>query len=207
MNKSENIAALAAALVKAQAQMGGAKKTAKNAFFNSSYSTLEEVINCVKKPLNDNGLFYAQELITEPGRAGAITIFLHESGERLELGKFTMKVAKDDPQGYASAFTYCRRISLKSACGLPDEDDDGNDASTPPKKAAPAKPAAPAKASTDVQHENIYTLLDKAFLTSEQTVKAITWASGGSTELVKELDQKQAAKLIKFLSEKATVTK
>ena len=206
MKHSENIAALAAALVKAQAQMSGAKKTAKNAFFNSSYSTLEEVINCVKKPLNDNGLFYAQELITEPGRAGAITIFLHESGEMFKLGKFTMKVAKDDPQGYASAFTYCRRISLKSACGLPDEDDDGNDASTPPKKAAPAKPAKPAPC-TDVQKENINSLIAKAKLPSDLVEKGVSWASGGNASFVTDLTIPQAAKFIKFLSDKATVTK
>ena len=205
MNKSENIAALAAALVKAQAQMSGAKKTAKNPFFKSTYANLEEVIHCVKEPFADNDLAFVQFPITGEDRAGVETIIMHSSGEWVS-SEFTLKCVKHDPQGMGSAITYARRYGLQSAAGIPSEDDDAN-AATQQKAPIKAKPAAPAKASTDVQHENIYTLLDKAFLTSEQTVKAITWASGGSTELVKELDQKQAAKLIKFLSEKATVTK
>ena len=69
MNKSDTIASLAAALNKAQAEMSGAKKSAKNPFFKSNYANLEEVINCVKEPFADNGLSFVQFPISGDGVA------------------------------------------------------------------------------------------------------------------------------------------
>jgi hypothetical protein len=128
MNKSDTIASLAAALNKAQAEMSGAKKSAKNPFFKSNYANLEEVINCVKEPFADNGLSFVQFPISGDGVAGVETTILHESGEFIS-GEFMLKCSKNDPQGMGSAITYARRYGLQSACGIPSEDDDGNAAS------------------------------------------------------------------------------
>jgi hypothetical protein len=128
MNKSDTIASLAAALNKAQAEMSGAKKSAKNPFFKSNYANLEEVINCVKEPFADNGLSFVQFPISGDGVAGVETIIMHESGEFIS-GEFLLKCSKNDPQGMGSAITYARRYGLQSACGIPSEDDDGNAAS------------------------------------------------------------------------------
>ena len=128
MNKSDTIARLAAALNKAQAEMSGAKKSAKNPFFKSNYANLEEVINCVKEPFADNGLSFVQFPISGDGVAGVETIIMHESGEFIS-GEFMLKCSKNDPQGMGSAITYARRYGLQSACGVPSEDDDGNAAS------------------------------------------------------------------------------
>ena len=128
MNKSDTIASLAAALNKAQAEMSGAKKSAKNPFFKSNYANLEEVINCVKEPFADNGLSFVQFPISGDGVAGVETIIMHESGEFIS-GEFLLKCSKNDPQGMGSAITYARRYGLQSACGVPSEDDDGNAAS------------------------------------------------------------------------------
>ena len=128
MNKSETIASLAAALNKAQAEMSGAKKSAANPFFRSSYANLEEVINCVKEPFANNGLSFVQFPISGEGLAGVETIIMHESGEFVS-GEFLLKCSKNDPQGMGSAITYARRYGLQSACGIPSEDDDGNAAS------------------------------------------------------------------------------
>jgi len=128
MNKSDTIASLAAALNKAQAEMSGAKKSAKNPFFKSNYANLEEVINCVKEPFADNGLSFVQFPISGDGVAGVETIIMHESGEFIS-GEFMLKCSKNDPQGMGSAITYARRYGLQSACGVPSEDDDGNAAS------------------------------------------------------------------------------
>ena len=128
MNKSDTIASLAAALNKAQAEMSGAKKSAKNPFFKSNYANLEEVINCVKEPFADNGLSFVQFPISGDGVAGVETTIMHESGEFIS-GEFMLKCSKNDPQGMGSAITYARRYGLQSACGIPSEDDDGNAAS------------------------------------------------------------------------------
>jgi hypothetical protein len=127
MNKSETIASLAAALNKAQAEMSGAKKSAKNPFFKSNYANLEEVINCVKEPFANNGLSFVQFPISGDGLAGVETIIMHESGEFI-ANEFMLKCAKNDPQGLGSAITYARRYGLQSVCGIPSEDDDGEGA-------------------------------------------------------------------------------
>ena len=49
---------LAAALVKAQAQMQHAELDGSNPHFKSKYATLSAVIDAVKGPLTDNGISY-----------------------------------------------------------------------------------------------------------------------------------------------------
>jgi len=200
MNKSENIAALAAALVKAQAQMSGAKKTAKNPFFKSTYANLEEVIHCVKEPFADNDLAFVQFPITGEDRAGVETIIMHSSGEWVS-SEFTLKCVKHDPQGMGSAITYARRYGLQSAAGIPSEDDDAN-AATQQKAPIKAETSAPC---SDVQKENINSLIAKAELPPEKVEKGVAWASGGNASFVTDLTIPQAAKFIKFLSDKAQI--
>lgn len=138
MNKSDTIAKLAAALVKAQAAMAGATKSASNPFFKSKYANLEEVIRVVKEPFAANGLSFVQFPVSSEGHAGVETIIIHESGEFIS-NEFLLKCSKADPQGMGSAITYARRYGLQSAVGIPSEDDDGNAASAPSK--AEKKPA------------------------------------------------------------------
>jgi hypothetical protein len=142
MNKSESIKHLAIALNKAQAVMGGAKKSAANPFFKSKYSTLEEVIRVIKEPFADNGLSYMQFTLTEGDLAGCETIVMHESGEWIS-GVTMLKCSKIDPQGQGSTITYAKRYALQGIAGIPSEDDDGNAASQAPK--APRTPAMTSK--------------------------------------------------------------
>ena len=135
MNKSDTLSKLAPALVKAQAAMAGATKSAANPFFKSKYANLEEVIRVVKEPFAENGLCFIQNPVSSEGHAGVETIILHESGEFIS-NEFLLKCSKSDPQGMGSAITYARRYGLQAACGIPSEDDDGNAASAP----APKKP-------------------------------------------------------------------
>ncbi len=51
LTKSDSIALLSAALVKAQSQMEAAKKKSTNPFHKSKYANLEEVIDTIKEPL------------------------------------------------------------------------------------------------------------------------------------------------------------
>jgi len=138
MKKSESIAELAKALNAFQSEVSGAKKSANNPFFKSKYADLQEVINCAKDALHNNGLSVSQFPIAEDGRAGVETILMHSSGEFI-ASSLMLSVAKNDPQGMGSAITYARRYAYQAVLGIPSEDDDGNSA-TIKKPVNPPKP-------------------------------------------------------------------
>lgn len=148
-NQSESIAALAAALAKAQSVMEGAKKDSANPFFQSKYSDLSAVWDACRKPLTDNGLSVIQTagfLPEHPDMVCIETILCHSSGEWVR-GRLAVKPVKGDPQSVGSCITYLRRYSLQSMVGIAPEDDDGNaasgqgDAKRETKKPAPKPPA------------------------------------------------------------------
>ena len=150
-NSNESIdKKLVDALIMAQSQMTFASKTGTNPHFKSGYSPLEEVIDAVKSPLNDNGIFYLQKVHLVEGGMCVETEF-HGWGNVLKAGKVFVPADKQTPQGYGSALTYAKRYSLITACGLPSEDDDGNEAEKVvakkpiPKKAPAKKSPAPEK--------------------------------------------------------------
>jgi hypothetical protein len=140
MNKSDSIKALAIAMNKAQAEMGGATKGKENPFFKQKYADLGSVVQAVKEPFANNGLSYVQFPIEDGGRIGIETILMHESGEWLS-NSFTVQLGKQDAQGAGSAITYCRRYSLQSIAGIPSEDDDGNSASPEVRRQKQEKPS------------------------------------------------------------------
>tara|TARA_R100000654_G_scaffold2045_1_gene7490 strand:- start:57 stop:680 length:624 start_codon:yes stop_codon:yes gene_type:complete len=125
MNKSESIAELAKALCKAQSEMGGAVKDAKNPFFKSSYADLTSVIKAIKEPFNNNGLCYSQFPVTSEGGkgVGVKTILMHTSGQFIE-SEFYLPLTKFDPQSSCSLVSYARRYSLQAMAGIPTADDD-----------------------------------------------------------------------------------
>jgi hypothetical protein len=145
MNQSESIAALSAALAKAQGVMEGATKDSSNPFFKSKYADLSSVWDACRKPLSDNGLSVVQtsEFIPEhPDMVCIETLLCHSSGEWIK-GRLAVKPVKADPQSVGSCITYLRRYSLQSIVGIAPEDDDGNAASG--KHDDKAKPIAQSK--------------------------------------------------------------
>ena len=134
MEMSESIKHIAEALNKAQAEMSGAKKGAKNPFFKSNYADLNSVVDAVRIPFCDNGLSYSQFPIMQDNRVGVETILMHSSGEWMK-SVLMLPMVKQDPQAAGSAITYARRYALQAIAGIPAEDDDGNSAS----QKAPAK--------------------------------------------------------------------
>lgn len=126
-----DIAKVSAALVRAQRAFGPALKDKTNPAFRSKYADLGACIDAVMDALNANGLALIQRQHPHDGGVCVETIFLHESGEHFSAGMLAVPAAKQDPQGYGSALTYCRRYSLMAACGIAPEDDDGNAASKP----------------------------------------------------------------------------
>lgn len=117
------------ALLKAQKEFPTVKKEDSNPFFKSKYAGLPSVLEAVTPTLTKHDLAVVQSPISEGDRVGVETTIYHVSGESI-TSKFTMNLAKNDPQGSGSAITYARRYSLVSMLGLNvDDDDDGNVAS------------------------------------------------------------------------------
>lgn len=128
MIKSESIAELAAALAKAQSEMGFAAKDSTNPFFKSNYADLASCIEAARLPLSKNGLSVSQMPDHTPEGTNLVTILMHVSGQYLEC-TYPLKPTKDDPQGMGSAISYARRYCFSSIIGLASADDDGNVAS------------------------------------------------------------------------------
>ncbi len=126
--RSESIAALAAALSKAQGEMEGAAKGNTNPHFKSKYADLASVWDACRSPLAKNGLAVLQPVSADGARVTVTTILAHSSGEWLEES-LTMTAQQNTPQGVGSAITYGRRYGLASMVGIAPEDDDGNAAS------------------------------------------------------------------------------
>jgi hypothetical protein len=139
VTRSESIAALAAALSKAQGVMEGATKAGLNPHFKSKYADLASVWDACRKPLADNGLSVVQLPGGDGQTLSVTTILMHESGEWIE-GTMTMTPTKNDPQGVGSCLTYARRYALAATVGISPEDDDGNAASAKPTAKPVAKP-------------------------------------------------------------------
>lgn len=129
MRQSEQVNEIAAALAVAQGKIKSALKGNLNPHFKSKYADLAAVKEACGDALSSNGIAVVQAHGFEGERFILTTRLIHKSGQWLE-SQYLIKPVKDDPQGYASATTYARRISLSSMVGVvADEDDDGNAAS------------------------------------------------------------------------------
>jgi hypothetical protein len=147
MQRSESIAALAAALAKAQGLIEGAVKGNINPAFRSKYADLGAVWDAIREPLTGNGIALLQQLSTEENRVACTTLVTHASGEWIEFAPFVVPVSKQDAQGFGSAATYCRRYSLMAAVGIAPIDDDGESAVG---RASAPKPAVQSVPTRDV---------------------------------------------------------
>lgn len=102
------------------------EKDGVNPHFKSSYTTLNEVLGKVKKPLNDLGILIIQEPCLEGLKT---TLYDTEDGSVVTC---TMPyVELTTAQKLGSCNTYLRRYSLITLLGLEEDDDDGNEASKP----------------------------------------------------------------------------
>ena len=116
------------ALVQAELEMPTPKKDAVNPHFNSKYSTLHELLRCVKPALLRNGVRMKIDILSRENEVGARITLQHISGEVIENEPCWMPVQKGTPQGRASAITYASRYAICacfSIAGL-ESDDDGN---------------------------------------------------------------------------------
>jgi len=124
MPTSPTIAALAAALVKAQSALSGAKKDSTNPHFRTAYADLASVWDACRAPLANAGLSVVQLVSSDSAHAIIETILAHSSGEWVS-STLAVPLTKADAQGLGSAITYGRRYALAAIVGVCPADDDG----------------------------------------------------------------------------------
>jgi hypothetical protein len=161
MEMTTSIAALSAALAKAQAEIKGALKDSANPFYKSKYADLSSVWEACRKPLTDNQLSVIQTVAGDTSEIIVTTMLTHSSGEWVR-DSVKATPAKQDPQGMGSAITYLRRYALAAITGVAPEDDDGNAASTAknPEQPVASKIGISAKEKKEIYEQTISCLAD-----------------------------------------------
>ena len=197
--QSENINDLAAALAKAQSEVGTVHKDASNPYFKSTYATLAAVWESVRPVLSKHGLSVVQMPSHDERGYYVETQLMHSSGQWIRSRTY-MKPAKDDPQGVGSAITYARRYALQAIAMICPDDDDGEaamgrntpaqkpvESPKPVQKVEPAKPQekkpteAPkakemASKFNGENHQALFQELMKLGYTPEEFLEAHKWA-------------------------------
>lgn len=196
IEQSESIAALAAALAKAQATIEGAVKSKENAAFKagnktSKYADLASVWDACRESLTANGLSVVQSPghLAE-GRMEMTTMLLHSSGEWMR-GSLSIPLGKVDAHGYGSATTYARRFALASFVGVAPEDDDGNAAAASKPDERPEPRRADPKPPTLAERADRLAATLNGVKTEADLRKAYELASA----LRAELDEKNPERL------------
>jgi hypothetical protein len=153
MLTSEKVDLIFPALIKAQSEMGNAKKTCANPFYKSKYADLSELIDVTKEVLFTNKMAIIQSPEGSGNTASVNCRIIHESGQWIE-GTITLPLSKNDPQQAGSAITYARRYQLAALFNIAQEDDDGNDAVD--KGKTDTKPPAPKNTTqTDLEKQTV----------------------------------------------------
>jgi len=198
--QSENIGDLAAALAKAQAEVGTVHKDSANPYFKSSYASLAAVWEATRPILSKHGLSIVQLPSHDEAGYYVETMLMHGSGQWIKSRTY-MKPAKDDPQGIGSLISYARRYALQAVTMVCPDDDDGEAAmgrnsNAPqkpvesPKPAVKVEPAKPAeKPATEApkaketaskfngeNHQALFQELMKAGYTPEEFIGACHFA-------------------------------
>ena len=131
---SEKRDKIAAALVKAQAQISGADKSATNPSLRNQYADLDAVWTAIRGPLGGAELAVIQapsiEVIEGSRFAVVVSEVVHSSGQwcrhecRLPVPGGNRGV--NDAQAAGVAITYARRYSLLALLGVAGDDTDGH---------------------------------------------------------------------------------
>lgn len=202
---SEQIGELVMALAKAMGAVENPGRdrevtvtTNAGAKYRFKYATLGAIVDSVRKPLSENGLWFTQIIsIGESNTYTLTTKLLHSSGQWLAT-ETPIHVQGTGNQQFGSALTYMKRYSLCALLGVvADEDDDGNtgdghEAEIKPRTAQrPAQVPSPGSEPSeprpsDEQLPDAITAAEvdlerNGILTAEQIVKARLKHGGGAS--------------------------
>ena len=123
MKLSEKFDEILPALHKARSQFVKVKKDRQNTHLKNKYATLDSVLDAITPALTENKLMIMQDSERVDNALRVETTVIHISGQWAKF-YFDIPIAKNDPQGVGSAFTYGRRYALAAAFGLSQADDD-----------------------------------------------------------------------------------
>lgn len=153
---SDQTAEFDAAMAKAQGQFANPQKNRtvevkmKNGGkYDFQYATLDRVIDALRQPIAENGIWYTQvPAMTERGLV-LITRVAHSSGQWLKTS-IPIDMEENGIQALGSAVSYLRRYVLTSIFGIASEedDDDGGAASGHATTDKPSAQRAPLKTSS-----------------------------------------------------------
>lgn len=189
MNLDHSNAALFAALALAQSEVENATKGSTNPHFKSRYADLAEVLNTVRPVYSRHGIAIVQSTGFDGVMVSVTTALVHKEGGYV-TSVASCTPAKTDGQGVGAATTYLRRYSLAAACGVAQEDDDGQ-------TAAHNRPAVVAKPSNQ--------LLDLLAATQDATDEDVLRNLYKATENLVEHEKGEARKAI--VQKRSTITK
>ena len=145
--QSDNIGELAAALAKAQGEVGTVTKDSANPFFKSNYASLAAVWEATRPILSKHQLSVVQMPSHDEAGYYVETQLMHSSGQWIRSRTY-MKPVKDDPQGIGSLISYARRYALQAVTMICPDDDDGEVAMG---RTAPQKPVEAPKPAPKVE--------------------------------------------------------
>jgi hypothetical protein len=147
LNQSDALDQLLPALLKVQATMSPALKTATNPHLKNKYATLGDIWDAVREPLAKNNLVVTQVGDDGSDDAGVnvVTTVYHISGQWIS-SRIRLPIEKSTAQAMGSAITYGRRYGLAALLGVITEDDDGHAAS---QGKVQRKGQAPARVTTE----------------------------------------------------------
>jgi hypothetical protein len=147
---SENIAAIATALAKAQTELSNPEKAMIGTVYNTRsdspqsfrYASLSSGLDIVRKVLGGQQIAIAQttDIDRASGTVNLTTLLLHTSGEWISSDWPVCQLSETSaPRRMGAALTYARRYALFSMVGIAGEDDlDAPDsASEPPQRDKP----------------------------------------------------------------------
>jgi hypothetical protein len=199
MKTSEITDKIFPALYASQKAMGKLVKDSKNDFYKSTYASLEQVLDVVKGPLLENGIFITQGSGESEKGINVITRLIHgESGQWIETN-FPIPLNKNDSQSAGGASSYGRRYAIKAIMALAEEDDDGNGSSDKEPRADRTEDSM--KPITDKQKSQIIDLFASLEI-EDQMVAACAKCSSNRTKSVDGLMESEAKVMIAKLSKK-----
>ena len=127
---SQDIKALAQALIAVQRDMSPATKDSTNSFCKNRYASLNAVMDSCRDALLKHNIWLTQLPVPAPAEYGEnhialLTKLTHADSGQWQASLTVAPLPKNDPQGMGSAITYCRRYALTAMLGMVTEDDDG----------------------------------------------------------------------------------
>jgi hypothetical protein len=131
---SENVAAIATALAKAQTELSNPEKAMIGTVYNARtdsqqnfrYASLSSGLDLIRKALGGHQIAIAQttDIDRASGTVNLITILLHTSGEWISSDWPVCQLSETSaPRRMGAALTYARRYALFTMVGIAGEDD------------------------------------------------------------------------------------